>query len=296
MDFKIGDDIEEKSARKKGMSNGVKMAIVITVSLVTGLVVFFISNMIFGPKKDTTVPITTENLELTNSTVTAAYEYVTYGTGGLRNDKFLKEPQVTIDSFTNYEKFYYALMFANSSDFSNSGNKDSNNQSIYSISNDKINTYMQQYFGSQVTYLTSEPIKMTFNFVVENSNNATMNYDAESDTFLTTFSGQTPVATNIVDPYYYKLTSAVKSSDGNLELKEKVIYTDLVKNGEDNYTLNIYSDYAKTNLLESRPNVTAASLTQNPVLIDNYEQRATEITYNFKEEDNYYYFESSSIE
>ena len=49
MDFKIGEDIEEANSKKKNIPNGVKMAIVIVVSLVAGVSVFFISNH-FGSK------------------------------------------------------------------------------------------------------------------------------------------------------------------------------------------------------------------------------------------------------
>lgn len=294
MDFKIGDEISEEDNSKKGMSNGVKMAIVIGVSLVTGFSVFFITNMFFGPKKDNSVPVTTETLELTDSIVTDAYEYVTYGVNKKRNDKFLKENKVTVDDFTNEEKFYYALMFAGSSDFTVSGKKDENGLNIYSISNDKINNYMQKYFGDKITYTTSEPIQMTFNFSMENKNQGQMKYDLESDAFLTTFSSQQEVSNDLIEPYYYKLSEATKTEKG-LELKEKVIYTDLVKVSDDNYTINIYSDYGKTKLLESIPNMSGAAILQNPILIDNYEQRATEITYTFRKNDSGYYFESSSI-
>ncbi len=300
MDFKIGDSIEERDPNKKGMSNGVKMAIVITVSLITGVLVFYVTNLIFGPKKDKTPPVTTENLELTSTIVTNAYDLVTYGTNGRRNEKYLKEPSVTIESFTNSEKFYYAMMFAGSSDFSSTSNTASNNQqsqeqSLFYITNDKIKTYMQKYFGDKVTYTDSETVEVPLNFTINNHNVVTLKYDATTDSFFATFQDQTEPTTDLVEPYYYTLSSAVKSTDGNLELQEKVIYTDLVEVADDNYTLNLYSDYDKTKLLESRPNLTAESLSKSPINIENYKQRAATITYTFKAKNNDYYFVSSKI-
>ena len=138
MDFKISDDIEEVTPKKKkNMSNGMKMVIVIIVSLVAGVSVFLISNYFFGEK--TEAPITSEVVSLTDSNVQEAYSYVTYGTLGQRFKKFVSEANVSQNSFTNQEKFAYAFMLSSKEDFIPTGNKDENGLNIYSISNDASN-------------------------------------------------------------------------------------------------------------------------------------------------------------
>ena len=43
-------------------------------------------------------------IDLNDENVKILYQYVTYGTKGLRNDKFVNEDKVIIDSFSNEEK------------------------------------------------------------------------------------------------------------------------------------------------------------------------------------------------
>ena len=79
---------------------------------------------------------------------------------------------------------------------------------------------------------------------------------------MTTFKGVKERETTLVDPYIAALTKATKKNDGTLELEEKVVYTNLLKNAEDNYTLNVYKDFTKSSLLDSKSNLTSASLSQ----------------------------------
>ena len=117
MDFKIDDDFEEKSENQKKNHNIVSTIVIAVVSIIIGLIVFFVSNAFFGKKvipaevpKDIDVALTDENVQI-------LYDYVTYGVRDTRNDKFIKERNVQLSSFSNQEKFYYALQFAQVEDF-----------------------------------------------------------------------------------------------------------------------------------------------------------------------------------
>ena len=95
-EFKIGDSVDENGNEKaKQYNKKFSLIIILIVSLVSGLTVFFISNALFG-KKETPkeeVPLT-EELSLTDETVEILYSYVTYGVKDERNDKFLKNEKV----------------------------------------------------------------------------------------------------------------------------------------------------------------------------------------------------------
>ena len=88
MDFKIGDDITEGNNKN---SSSLPIIIIIVLAIIIGLIVFFISNAIFGekkPKEET--PVSTQ-LSITDENVQILYQYLTYGIKGERNNKFIKE-------------------------------------------------------------------------------------------------------------------------------------------------------------------------------------------------------------
>lgn len=295
MDFKIGDEIVEENQEPTKKNNKISMIIIISLSIIVGLTVFFISNAIFGVKKVEPVDTST-NVRLTDENVQILYDYVTYGTKGIRNDKFIKESSVKKEDFNNYEKFYYALQFAQVEDFENTGKVNNENQKIYNISSAKIKTYMQRFFGNEVTYSTNSTITYPFSFRINNQNVGTLTYAIERKGFDTVFTGleENEVKKDLVEPYYTKLTKATKKSDGSLELIEKIIYTKLVP--RDNvYDVYIYKDYQNTILLETKSNLTKEQLEANPISITDYLEKASTISYLFKLNSTNYYFYSSTI-
>ena len=285
-EMKIGEDIEENPGESKLRRENkfIPILIVIIVSITIGLVVFFVSNSIFNPKKkDTKTEIVSKTLNLNDENVEILYSYVTYGVNNTRGDKFIKEQNVFLNSFTNYEKFYYALMFASYDDFTNTGEVDANNNKIYSISNSKIKEYMIRYFGPNVSYSTTSEIKYFFNFTINGNNYGIMNYDSASNSFNTIFINYRDGSNSKDINYYTKLSSAKSFSDGTLEIKEKIIYV-----ATENNKTNIYKDYQHNMLIESVNN--------SNISIDDYLSRASTITYKFSAYNNTYYFDSSSIE
>ena len=155
---------------------------------------------------------------------------------------------------------------------------------------------MERFFGNKVTYSPNVVITYPFSFRINNKNVGTLTYSSTSDSYETIFDDleEDIVSTEVVEPYYTELVKAMKNPDGTVELQEKVIYTEsTVDNG--NYVVKIYSDYEHTNLIETKQNITAEYLKQNPINIDNYLDKAGTISYLFKLNGTTLYFDSSRI-
>ncbi len=298
-DFKIGDELEEfgSTPKKKKQSKLIPIIIVIVVSLLIGTVVFLGSNALFGKKKEVVETPTTKQLSLKDDNVEILYQYVTYGTRNKRNEKFISNNTVKAEDFTNEEKFYYALQFAQVEDFVFSGDVTDDGKKIYTISSSKIKTYMKRFFGGDVKYkedceITSYP----FSFRINGENVGTLKYSKKDKGYNTTFSGleEDYVSTNVVEPYYTELSEAIENADGTIELKEKIIYTTLVEeNGA--YTLTIYKDFAHNNVIETKQNLTLEQLKANPIDIKDYEKKASTIRYKFNLDFTSFYFGESTI-
>ncbi len=300
MDFKIGDEIEDyqEEGEEPRKSSKLPLIIVIIVAILCGLLVFVVSNAIFGKKVIKRDPVVSTPLSLTEENVQILYQYVTYGTRGVRNDKFLKEQNVTLDSFSNQERFYYALQFAQVEDFISTGKTNDKGKKIYRIASSQIQSYMKRFFGGEVTYSENAVITYPFSFRINNQNVGIMTYSEEKGGFETIFDGleEDIVDNSIVKPYYTELVNAYKEPDGSYKLVEKVIYTVTEQVGE-TYTVYIYKDYAHTMLIETKTNQTAEMLKNYPIELEDYKDKASTVTYLFKIDDDDYtlYFDSSSI-
>lgn len=296
MDFKIGDEIEEVSENSEKKPKKLSIIVIVIISLVIGLTVFFVSNALFGGSKKKEPPVTNSTVSIKDENVKILYDYVKYGVKGTRNDKFIKEQSVKLEDFSNYEKFYYALQFAQVEDFASTGQVNEQKQKIYNISSAKIKNYMQRFFGNKVTFSTSSVFSYPFSFKINNLNVGTLTYAVERDGYDTVFTKleeNTP-SNALVEPYYTELVSANKKSDGSLELTEKIIYTSTVK--RDNvYDIYIYKDYQHTMLLETKTNLTEQALRENPISVSDYKEKAATITYVFNLSSTNYYFYSSTI-
>ena len=188
-EFKIGDNVEEQNSEvvlnrlKKRRKKAI--IIVIIVSILIGLTTFIVSNMIFNkeepPKEvDYSVDVNDENVKI-------LYQYVTYGTKGVRNDKFLKEDKVVLDSFTNEEKFFYALQFAQVEDFEYTGEVNDNKMKIYLMPENKLKKYMKLFFGPNVKYNSDITIAYPFTFRINGMNVGEMKYSDTKGGYETTF-------------------------------------------------------------------------------------------------------------
>lgn len=291
MDFKIEDDSGKTS--KKKLDDKVIWIIVFLVAFICGLVVFLVVNAFYNKPEKDAKPLTEQSLPLTEENVRILYQYVTYGTRNKRNDKFLKEEMVTGSTFNNQEKFYYALQFAKKSDFTDTGEKNSKGEKIYHISEAKIREYMQRFFGD-ISYSSKVSFSYPFRFVVNNKNVGLISTAANDgyDVVFNAIEGNLP--NDLVEPYYTKLVAAYKEIDGTYRLEEKVVYTRLEKS-DNIYNIYLYKDYAQTKLIGTLTDLTEASLKQNPIIIDDYIDKAATITYHFDLYNSMLCFDSSKI-
>ncbi len=297
-EFKIGDDIEENPGESKirNSNSFIPIIIVIVVAILIGLTVFLVSNAILNPAKKEQAESSVTKLELKDENVEILYNYVTYGTNNTRYEKFIKEQNVTIDSFSNYDKFYYALMFVETSDIVDNNKTDEEGNKIFSIPESKIKTYMKRFFGPNINYSTDTEITYAFNFSSGGKNIATLTYDATTQCFNIVFKDTSEKKeTNVVEPYYAKLTDASLTSDGTLTLEEKIIYTDAKTNTDGTYNITIYKDYNHTEQIDIKQNYSQELLKTDPITVEDYSNKASTITYTFKTYNNTYYFESSTI-
>lgn len=323
-DVKEEQEVDEEKEKKQ---NRTLLIIIIVFAFVIGLIVFLVFNGIFNKKpKPVNNQPTSQKLLLTNSNVKILYEYVTYSPTGVRDDKFVTEEKTSLGTFTNQEKFYYALQFANASDFSLTGDVTEDGENEYFIPSRKIKSYMERFFGSNVTYSNDEVIKYHFDFTKNDLpiEDCTLKYSSKLDGFVTAFRYKkgyepkeedttkedkiddskkeektvTPIEPEeevLVQPFYTKLYAAYQDPDGTYRLEEKVIYTTVDDNSDGTYNVSIYADYEKTKLLESKLNQTKESLLTNSISINKYLDKASTVTYYFKLNKNVLYYDSSKI-
>lgn len=294
------DNTEQPKKKKRNNKQIIRIIKVIIVAIIIGLAVYFISSLFFNKKQTVKNETEKQTLDIKSSEVKELYSYVTYGPNELRNDKFIKNKNVKLENFSNYDKFYYALQFATEKDFIK--NKDDN---TYSIDRDTLNLYMKKFFGSKITYeKESISIPIIFNFKIDNNNKVVLSYDKAIDGYKGVFSSYIETTdNNIIKPYYYELSSATKEEDNTITLKEKIIYLtkeeikDPQGNSTNTYNYNIYKDYEHTILIEKFENVTKEALEEKPISVSDYKKKATTITYKFKySQPDGYYFYSSKID
>ena len=332
MDFKMEDDFEENGSSNSGDTK-MKIIIISVVSIVIGLTVFFIVNHFVGRKETVTPAPEQEDVSLTDENVQILYQYVTYGTKGIRNDKFVREKMVNLSSFSDQEKYYYALEFADSSDFEFTGEYTDKKKKIYAFSISKMKEYMQRFFGPEVSFSTEGEYTHPFSFSINGQNVGHLSYSSEMDEYHVYFDGYQDLETGeftegekinssgektseskeveidaqtgeeadvenneevSIDPVYGKLVSATKLKDGTLILKEKVIYAKVVENGG-SYSIYVTRDFDNNNLIETKPNLSKSDVLNFNLDMNNYMDNAVTISYTFKVNDSVYYFSNSEI-
>ncbi len=291
------EESKKRNKKQRKNKNFFRVIIVIVIAIISGLSVYFISNLFFGK----TTPVTEENkeekLSLEDSKVKDLYAYVTRKTKGIRDSKFIKNKSVKLENFSNYDKFYYALNFATDSDFREIKNTNDAATKSYAISSDTIKLYMKKFFGSKIKYTKNSNISMTFNFDFDEKNTVNLSYDKAQDAYIGSFSHHENITpTNFIEPYYYSLVKATKKEDSTIILKEKIIFIDIISNNDEKYSYNVYKDYEHTILLDTKTDIPKSELEQNPISVLDYKKEAATITYTFKlETPGDYYFYSSKI-
>ena len=293
-EFKIGDNIEEQNSEvvlnRLKKKRKIAIIIVIIISIIIGLTTFFVSNLIFNKETqpvevDYTVDINDENVQI-------LYQYVTYGTKGIRNDKFVNEEKVVLDNFSNEEKFFYALQFAQASDFEFTGEINENKNKVYLITDKKIKKYMQLFFGPNVKYRNDIILSYPFSFIINGKNVGEMKYSDAKGGFETVFTElqEDTKQEDITNDVVGELVKAYSDAKNKLYLEEKIVYITQTKNEDNTYKIDIYKDRNKTNLIDTK---TVNNL--NDKLDLSRYNNTTTIKYSFGISASVYYFESSEI-
>lgn len=268
------------------------LIVIITVSVVCGLIVFFIFYAIFNPRGK--VKEVNSNLDLASSTVEELYRNVTYGMNGLRYEKYIKEPSVTLKDFTNYEKYYYALSYVQSNDFQDSGTNTESKTEIYTLSSDKVSNYMRKYFGDDVTYEKRTAIPYTFLEVNKlNKNTGTLKYDDTTRKYSIVFTSQEPRRNQpmMTRKFFAELTKATQVNENEIELVENILYTRCSLNQSKTYSCTLYKDYENTVRIGEKIGVSNDS----EINFDDYKGHS-KIIYRFKKSsEGNYVFASSKI-
>ena len=293
-EFKIGDNVEEQNSEvvlnRLKKKRKIAIIIVVIVSILIGLTTFIVSNLIFNRKQPSEV--IDDSVDLKNENVQILYQYVTYGTKGLRNDKFAKEDKVVLDNFSNEEKFYYALQFAQVDDFEFTGEINAEKNKVYLITDRKIKKYMQLFFGPNVKYKNDLTISYPFSFRINGMNVGNMKYSENRGGFETTFTTfQADIKKeDITNNIEGELVKAYSDAKNKLYLEEKVVYITQTKNPDNTYKIDIYKDNNKTILVDTK---TVSNL-EEKIDLSKYNNTTT-IKYSFGLNGSVYYFESSEI-
>ena len=293
-EFKIGDNVEEQNSEvvlnRLKKKRKIAIIIVVIVSILIGLTTFIVSNLIFN--REQPPEVIDYSVDLKNENVQILYQYVTYGTKGLRNDKFAKEDKVVLDNFSNEEKFYYALQFAQVDDFEFTGEINAEKNKVYLITDRKIKKYMQLFFGPNVKYKNDLSISYPFSFRINGMNVGNMKYSENRGGFETTFTTfQADIKKeDITNNIEGELVKAYSDAKNKLYLEEKVVYITQTKNPDNTYKIDIYKDNNKTILVDTK---TVSNL-EEKIDLSKYKNTTT-IKYSFGLNGSVYYFESSEI-
>ena len=278
---------EERDARHN-RGRGAAIFFVIALSLSIGIVIYLIFNYYINGGVDNSkyTPI-----DINDPDIRTLYQYVTYGTRGIRNDKFISNSNVTVNSFSDSEKYYYALQFARASDFIYTNENNSYGQKIFTISDSTIRNYMVRFFGPSVTYSNNVQLNYVFPFNVNKMNVAKMTYNVKRKGFDVVFNKYLGYeATNPVDDHYYtRLAEAFRLEDGKVIIREKIVYVE-VGEIDGYYILNIYKDPNHQELIDQKGNLTSSQLENS---IDWYNTKTAYIEYTFDLNGTVYYFLSS---
>ncbi len=268
----------------------VKKVIIIVCAIIFGVVVYFVSDMIFnGSSRDTNdTPNLATTLSVDDPEVESLYEMVTYGRDDSTLNKYLKEPFVRAEDFSNYEKFYYS--------FSGLVNRDLEEveDGTYAISESTVDQLMQDYFGDDISYLKRGEIPIVLSSSLDQGNTLLLSYQGEDVGFTTSISTTEEVQSRVIPVYMSELESATRDGDGVITLTERVIYLTSEQTGN-SISYRIYRDYDHTMLLDSRENVSLSDYQNNPISIDDYMNTGNVVTYQFQQNDdgNYYFYQSS---
>ena len=266
--------------------------IVIGSAVLFGILVFLIVYLIFNPKQQKEE--FKKDLDLNSELVQKLYSRVTYGINNIRYDKFIREPIVTIDNLTNYDKFYYALSLAQNNDFLDTGSATEQSQIQYTLNASKLDSYMREFFGDNITYDKKTTINYTFaNVNKQGFNKGTLMYDDNTKKYNIVFTTKDIPTTQSISSkkFFSELKDAIRLNEDEIELTEYIVYTKCSPNPSKTYTCMLYKDYENSIKIRDRDAVSNDTVLN----FEDYPNHTT-IKYIFKKNsENNYSFKSSRI-
>lgn len=279
---------------KKDFSKAKKIIIVVVGAIIIGLVVYFISSLFFkSPEPVQHDSAVSTTLSIDDPVVEELYDRVKYGRTNGSLNKFLKEQNVTLKDFSNYEKFYFALYNLTDHDIDEIDALEGSTVTKYAIEDETIDNFMKSFFGPKVKYIKQGNLPINLVYPLEEGNHLNLAFNVSTNQYETTITNETVNKGGVVPVALYALSSAERSDDG-ITLTEKVIYmTSSVSNNLVSY--KVYKDYNHTMLISSQGNVKMEEYQQRPVALNDYLNQANTITYKFKANNGKYYFYQSSI-
>ena len=302
-DFETFEDIEDESENTSdddskeytGKKRIITMVIIVIVSLLLGFTVYKVCDVILNNQKPPeNEKFMGESIPLDDENVKVLYQYVTYGLTGNRTDKFVKDKEVTMASFSDDEKFDYALQFAEVDDFEFTGELNDKKQKIYTISNDTIYKYMRLFFGPSVKYQPVQKKTYLFTFLINRMNVGTLTYNNERNGYDVVFgSFQEPPKPDLIPPVYGQLISALRRPDGSIILQERIVYPEL-RTDNGGYALNIYKEAERKTLLDTITGLNDDNIGAVQIDLQKYQSTAI-VEYLFGVNDMTCYFSSSRI-
>lgn len=291
---------EENNPKKGNIIKLLKLIGIVVGAIVVIVLLVLLFNMIgknssSKPKEDKNSPASNveETLSIESPRIVTTYNYVTYGRDNANNkDYFLTNRKVTLDNFDNAEKIFYATQFLNTDNFLDTG-KTQDGKKIYAVSIDEFEQALKKFFGKVIPYHREGSYRIILPFSKDGGNMVNLVYDENLKSYKSTFT-TAEANKNKIKTAYTKLTKAKKKGN-TLVLTERVVYTSQQPSGS-NVIINVYSDYAKTRLIESKT-VAANSINDSTINIDDYmdKDKANTIEYRFHIDNKNYYFESSTI-
>lgn len=264
--------------------------VIIGAAILCGIIVFITVYIVFNPRKPKEV---NKKLSIESKEVQQLYSMVTYGMTGVRYEKYIKEPVVELEDFTNYDKYYYALSYANINDFQE-GETSSQNVKNYTLSADKIDQFMRNYFGDEVTYDRKTTINYSFPKIENSNNKGTLMYDSNTKKYNIVFTSKVNKIQQSLSAkkYFSELVSATQVTEDEIELKEYIIYSKCSENQSKTFSCVLYKDYENSIKITERPSVSYETV----INFEEYPKHST-IIYRFKKNsEGNYSFKSSKIE
>lgn len=266
-----------------------RLILVCTILILGSTVIFALNSSLENNKteKGNSAPENNEEKELINK----LYRYVSYGRELQPMYYFIKNKELTKDTFDNYEKVGYAFQFASKSNVKDLTDKG------FTVDGAVYKEWIETIFGKGTTYDNSKVVTLFTNSVLKNSI-VNIEYNKEKDQYVVTKIDGFIKEKNLgIDNFYYKLDSYnIDNVNKDITIKEKFIFVakELSNDQKSINNIKVYKDIYQTKLIDEIKKPTKERIKK--FSINSYLEDANVIAYTFKlDEDNNYYLYSTKV-